>query len=610
MADFEQRPPSSPPSTGMASLAIFSPLGASPGGGKLRSAMQKVRAVGAAVQATQEMKAAVKRRLPVRYKDYDHDGALPLDPEEFYSLMPRVVREKHSARAILRWYAECAKANGKHVDITPEGDGRSAESDGPRELGVSINEFFLWTLSPSASRFGAASLGAALIKYDTAPEFEAPGVRRNGNLDKGELSVACRDMGFGSRVEIEQIFKSLDKDLSGEVSYTEMVESVAAEGCGDISLDAKRMLLALAWTSEEDDDGLAGTAAAAAAAAAAAGPSQVELNLELKVLARGWRITGRDQMAEKEATDAEKHAKELASLYEAGMQSKELDEDAAAEARKQIKLASDRARELDRALGVANANKVRLELMDYKRRSGFMLADMVSLMLGLDDDMTEDRSDKGIDDVQFYSAMTRRFGYRGTPWVLSTVFRGIDADGDCEVCFDELWEWVRGRRHPLDVRIDRTTKRVRDVLVEAPFGAGFALDDLEWGEPVLRALIWRALEVAKVSTLDLVRVSCNAAKSPALDAHPAVNKTEFLRMVHRLLRGVDRGIWTSEIRPLAEALFPVVAGAHDNIGGILSKKIDVRELEKWLRASEDDTPTILVHPPLKRKASPSTLERL
>ena len=57
-----------------------------------------------------------------------------------------------------------------------------------------------------------------------------------------------------------------------------------------------------------------------------------------------------------------------------------------------------------------------------------------------------DRTDKGIDDVQFYAAMTRRFGYRGTPWVLSTVFRGIDADGDGEVCFDELWEWVRGRR--------------------------------------------------------------------------------------------------------------------------------------------------------------------
>ena len=79
-------------------------------------------------------------------------------------------------------------------------------------------------------------------------------------------------------------------------------------------------------------------------------------------------------------------------------------------------------------LAVANRHKVRAELVEYQHRTGFMLADMVSLMLGLDDSMSEDRSEKGIDDVQFYAAMTRRFGYRGTPWVLSSVFRSIDAE--------------------------------------------------------------------------------------------------------------------------------------------------------------------------------------
>ena len=189
-------------------LAIFA---SSPGSSSklLRSAMHKVRTVGAAVHATAEMKALVRRRPPVRYKDYDHDGALQLDTEEFYSLMPRRVRAKHSARSILSWYDACSTANGKST--------------------CSINEFFLWTLlSPQAAIAGANSLGAALIRYDTAPEFEAPGVRRNGNLDKGELAVACRDMGFTTRDEHELIFKSLDKDMSGEVRAYFRLSSLAA----------------------------------------------------------------------------------------------------------------------------------------------------------------------------------------------------------------------------------------------------------------------------------------------------------------------------------------------------------------------------------------------
>ena len=189
----------------------------------------------------------------------------------------------------------------------------------------------------------------------------------------------------------------------------------------------------------------------------------------------------------------------------------------------------------------------------------------------------------------------------------SSLLTRVVCSGDGEVLYDELWEWVRGRRHPLDARIDRTTKRVRDVIVEAPTGASFTLSDVEWNEPVLRAMIWRALEVAKVSTLDLVRVSCKG--TGAFLATPAVNKAEFIRMVHRLLRGVDKSIWHAEIAPLVEAIFPVVAGAHDNIGGILSKKIDVRECERWLRGPDDEPPGLHLSPPLKRKASPLTLQK-
>lgn len=190
------------------------------------------------------------------------------------------------------------------------------------------------------------------------------------------------------------------------------------------------MLLALAWTVEEEDrsSGSAAAASAAAASAAARGPSQLELNQQLKVIARGWRITGLDKMAEREAFLADKRCKELSSQYEQLAANEALSEDEASAMRNEIRTAVERTRELERALAVANRHKVRAELVEYQHRTGFMLADMVSLMLGLDDSMSEDRSEKGIDDVQFYAAMTRRFGYRGTPWVLSSVFRSIDAE--------------------------------------------------------------------------------------------------------------------------------------------------------------------------------------
>ena len=37
--------------------------------------------------------------------------------------------------------------------------------------------------------------------------------------------------------------------------------------------------------------------------------------------------------------------------------------------------------------------------------------------------------------------------------------------GDGEVGFDELWEWVEGRAHALDKRIDRKASRAKNLVV-------------------------------------------------------------------------------------------------------------------------------------------------
>ena len=109
-----------------------------------------------------------------------------------------------------------------------------------------------------------------------------------------------------------------------------------------------------------------------------------------------------------------------------------------------------------------------------------------------------------------------------------------------QVCFDELWEWMCGTRHPLDKRIDHAADRARRVALspsvpassvateadtfEAAGGiasamaavarlsgkAGeaassgrvpVALEAVAWDVPTLRREIWRALERSKVGLL-------------------------------------------------------------------------------------------------------------
>ena len=95
-----------------------------------------------------------------------------------------------------------------------------------------INEFFRWSLGNASKRHGADALARAFARYD-----------RNGTgaLDAMEFSNACHDFGFGSGAN--DIFKTLDVDGSGTVSYNELVESLTAVVPSDP--EAKGMLTAL-----------------------------------------------------------------------------------------------------------------------------------------------------------------------------------------------------------------------------------------------------------------------------------------------------------------------------------------------------------------------------
>lgn len=249
------------------------------------------------------VKARKKRRKgTTRYCDYDADGvrrralnsrsadpssvttgmidipppqATPLDFEEWYAMMPSRVRNSYPAATTRKWF----DAAERTVPAAPSADH------------LSINDFFLWTLSDRATAYGTASLELAFAEYDKQPAY----MGRGGLLDREEFAVVCKAMGFAPHAAA--IFKSLDKDGSGEIGYEELTEAIETEGCSDISLESKRFLIALAWTSA--------SSGCSNASEGGRPPALSNHSQTVRAYAAGWRIKGHDQPTAFALKDAE-----------------------------------------------------------------------------------------------------------------------------------------------------------------------------------------------------------------------------------------------------------------------------------------------------------------
>jgi len=454
------------------------------------------------------VKARKKRRKgTTRYCDYDADGATPLDFEEWYAMMPSRVRNSYPAATTRKWF----DAAERTVPAAPSADH------------LSINDFFLWTLSDRATAYGTASLELAFAEYDKQPAY----MGRGGLLDREEFAVVCKAMGFAPHAAA--IFKSLDKDGSGEIGYEELTEAIETEGCSDISLESKRFLIALAWTSA--------SSGCSNASEGGRPPALSNHSQTVRAYAAGWRIKGHDQPTAFALKDAEA---ELARLTEESLKTQRSNSATYKEIVAAKRAEAEAAQRAQRATLVhrdANTVKVRDELQGHVRQCQFMIADVVRLLL---DD--EAQHEPTMDIMQWHKAMKSSFRFIGTPWVLDDVFKCIDFDSDGEICFDELWEWCRGYRHPFDRRVDRRAQRARDLVIEPPAPhyapgepapAGIPLERIQWDVPTFQRQLWGNLERARVSTTDLCRAW---DKSGAVGAKPALDKAEFLKMVRGLFR--------------------------------------------------------------------------
>ncbi|KOO25580.1 calcium-dependent protein kinase 17-like protein [Chrysochromulina tobinii] len=132
-------------------------------------------------------------------------------------MQPASVHAKHSREEIRKWFD-------------------AADDNGDGEL--SIEEFFKWSLHKASQKFGETTLNTVFEKFDKD---------RSGYLNAWEFEQAATEMGFGGVAD--HLFKSLDHDCSGTVTYSELIASLQA-GTTEVDVETKTLLSSLLWTAD------------------------------------------------------------------------------------------------------------------------------------------------------------------------------------------------------------------------------------------------------------------------------------------------------------------------------------------------------------------------
>ena len=133
------------------------------------------------------------QRYSLRYAEADVDGDSELTFEEFVAMQPLRVREAHSEQDMRGWF-------------------ESADTD--HNGTVSINEFFMWTMKMHSMSNMEAVRGM----------FNAYDKDSTGHICSFEFQRMCDDLGFGAAAQ--DIFRELDRDGSGTVAFTEIIQQL------------------------------------------------------------------------------------------------------------------------------------------------------------------------------------------------------------------------------------------------------------------------------------------------------------------------------------------------------------------------------------------------
>ena len=120
-------------------------------------------------------------------------GDVTLDYEEFYAMHPAHIRSAHAEEEIKKWF-----------DLASGG-----------KPWLTVTDFFRFSLTKASEAAGPSALRDCFKRWDKD---------RSGYLDAMEFAQAMHEMGYGAMSHT--LFKSLDVDNSGAVSYDELAAAL------------------------------------------------------------------------------------------------------------------------------------------------------------------------------------------------------------------------------------------------------------------------------------------------------------------------------------------------------------------------------------------------
>jgi len=183
------------------------------------------------------------------------------------------------------------------------------------------------------------------------------------------------------------------------------------------------------------------------------------------------------------------------------------------------------------------------------------------------------------------------------------VFQSMDTDGSGTIGFDELFEFVRGRRHCLDKR----NQKVKAMKIEPPEGSGTPLEEIVWTVPTLHLLINQMLRRSHVSTLQLM-------ESWDANGDGELSRPEVLAQIRPFFRKCLPGIWEYEVKPVAVQAFDDMDG-HQRMDGqkvnssMVKGKVDIIEMQRWLsKYISGEDKIVIKHSKHRRDSYEGTLD--
>ena len=240
---------------------------------------------------------------------------------------------------------------------------------------------------------------------------------------------------------------------------------------------------------------------------------------------------------------------------------------------------SDESKKIDTTgwrINASTAEGVREQLQHLLRSSGAHVGDLVKLF---DLDANQEQL---IDDMEFVKCMRETFGFRGSAYILVEVFKSLDTDRSGAIGFDELFEFVRGRRHSLDAR----NKRLRSMTLEPPrmkidLGGEdkvrVGLEHLLWDTETLRLLIQRMLASYGADVSDLMKAWDRSGDGK-------LSRREFESELQNYFQKSEPWLWKFEVKPVVHQAFEEcdLRVRHEGISGLETGELDIVELAAWL----------------------------